>query len=399
MINRILDIVSNIFTTSDKKLEMKMRQLARQTTRDFDNLQKIIKEGEYVMADHQKVVEDRDRFFADNEQIQIDQNVGVNTDNKRAYTLLTGVMLIGCILSVKGLTFFFNVFYASSSVILIIPIAMALAGVIVVGSIYLNNFANHYQNKNIFAYFQLKAVSYVLVLFIPVMNLMEVASSEHKPIEVALNIFACIIDVLIHTSLVSMSSVFILAENSKRAIKDIKLKEQSIAKADDKLRAFNDKFIHAKTAFTSTAKEFVSRFKELQSINSSLAYNVLLLLDNFTIWMLNNKVMQHALIDYHTDENGHPVVELGYFTAEQDSIRNGWDLLSAVRLNTTNIQNDALNNQIREVNFPKGYDTNQQEQIPIENMNIHESSNEEFASHPDDYDSIIDSINPNDKIL
>lgn len=402
MFRKFIDSIRNIFASPEKRLEMKTRELAMQTTQDFDSLQKIIKDGEYAMADHQKVVNDREQFLRDNTDTQVDQNVTRNTDNRRAYMLLTGVMLIGCILSVKGLKFFFGEFYASMSLLMIIPIAMALAGVIVVGSIYLNNFSNRFRGQNPFVFYQLKAAAYAMVLFIPAMNLLEGFDSNYRPVVMALNIVGCVIDVILHTSLVSMSSVFTTAEDSKKAIKIMRLKDKALAAADQKLRAFNDTFIKTKAAFTSSAKQFVSSFKELQAMNATAASNTLYLLDNFTIWMLNNKVMQHALIPYHADENGHPVVELRYFTPEQDSIRHGWDMLSTVRVNETNNQQaETLNGQRQATELPAANEAaqQQQEQVPISDTRVHEPRNEEPESQPADYDAMLDNVNPNDKIL
>lgn len=402
MFKNITDFVRNIFASREKRLEMKTRELAMQTTLDFDYLQKIIKECEYEMADHQKVVADRDQFLRDNTETQVDQNVSRNTDNKRAYMLLTGVMIIGCILSVKGLKFFFGEFYASISLLMIIPIAMALAGLIVVGSIYLNNFSNRFQDLNPFVFYQLKAAAYAMVLFIPATNLLEGFDSKYRPVVMALNLVGCLIDVILHTSLVSMSSVFTTAEDSKKAIKIMRLKDKALATADQKLRNFNEKFTKTKTAFTSSAKQFVRSFKELQAMNATAASNTIYLLDNFTIWILNNKVMQHALIPYHADENGHPVVELRYFTPEQDSIRNVWDILSTVRVdNTNNQQTETLNGhrQVNELQVGNEVAQQQHEKVPVEDIQNHEPRNEESESQPAYYDTIMDSINPNDKIL
>lgn len=402
MFRKMIDSLRNLFASPEKRLELKTRELAMQTTQDFDNLQKIIKDGEYAMDDHQKVVNDREQFLRDNTETQVDQNVTRNTDNKRAYMLLTGVMLIGCILSVKGLKFFFGEFYASISLVMIIPIALALAGVIVVGSIYLNNFSNRFRDQNPFVFYQLKAAAYAMVLFIPAMNLLEGFDSNYRPVVMALNIVGCVIDVILHTSLVSMSNVFTTAEDSRKAIKIMRLKDKALATADQKLRAFNDTFMKVKASFTSSAKQFVSNFKELQAMNATAASNTLYLLDNFTIWMLNNKVMQHALIPYHADENGHPVVELRYFTPEQDSIRHGWDMLSTVRVNETNNQQaETLNGQRQATELPAANETaqRQQEQVPVEDTRVHEPGNEEPESQQADYDAMVDNVNPNDKTL
>lgn len=400
----MIDSIRNLFASPEKRREMKIRELAMQTTQDFDNLQKIIKDSEYAMADHQKVVNDRDQFLRDNTETLVDQNVTRNGDNKRAYMLLTGVMIIGCILSVKGLKFFFGEFYASMSLLMIIPIAMALAGVIVVGSIYLNNFSNRFRDQNTFVFYQLKVAAYAMVLFIPAMNLLEGFDSNYRSVVMALNLVGCVIDVILHTSLVSMNSVFTTAEDSKKAIKIMRLKDKALVIADQKLRAFNDTFLKAKMAFTNSAKQFVSNFKEFEAMNATAALNTLFLLDNFIIWMINNKVMQHALIPYHADENGHPVVELSYFTPEQDSIRQGWDILSTVKVDYThNQQTETLNDQRQVTELPAANETAQQqleqEQVPVEDTRVHEPEYEKTESQPADYDAMLDNVNPNDKTL
>ena len=398
----MINSIRNLFASPEKLLELKTREMAMQTTKDIDNLQKIIKDGEYAMADHQKVVDDRERFLRDNTETQIDQNVTRNSDNKRAYMLLTGVMLIGCILSVKGLKFFFGEFYASISLLMIIPIAMILAGVIVVGSIYLNNFSNRFRGQNPFVFYQLKVAAYAMVLFIPAMNLLEGFDSNYRPVVMTLNIVGSVIDVVLHTSLVSMSSVFTTAEDSKKAIKIMRLKDKDLAASDQKLRAFNDTFIKAKAASTSSAKQLVSSFKELQIINPQAAANALLLLDNFTIWMINNRVMQHTLLPYHANENGQIQIDPSPFTSEQNSMIQGWDTFSSVKVdNASNQQAETLNGQRQAIELPAANEAAQQhqEQDLLDDTRVHEPGNEEPESQPADYDAMLDNVNPNDKIL
>lgn len=105
MFRKMIDSIRNFFASPENRLELKTRELAMQTTQDFDNLQKIIKDGEYTMTDHQKVVNDREQFLRDNTETQVDQNITRNEDNKLAFTLLIGAMVIGSILSLKGLKY------------------------------------------------------------------------------------------------------------------------------------------------------------------------------------------------------------------------------------------------------------------------------------------------------
>lgn len=400
MFTKFIDSVRNNFASPEKRLEMKTRGLALQATQDFDNLQKIIKESEYVVADHQKVFNDREQFLKDNAETQVDQNINKNEDNKRAQYILWVVVSIASVLSVKGLRFFLGEFYASVNMLMILPMAFFLAYFIVHGSIYINNFLGSYKGKNTFIYYQLKVFAYAMVLFIPAMNLLEGFESNYRPVVMSLNIVGCIIDVILHTSLVSMSNVFTTAENSKKAIKILRFKDKAIAIADQKLRAFNAVFMKEKAVFTNSTKQFVSSFVELQIINSKVATNTLLLLDNFTIWMINNKVMQHALIPYHADENGHPVVELGYFTSEQDTFRLGWDNMSRVNVNNSDAQSEqVLNGQRQVTELPADNDTQQNAQNQVEAEYPQLLEVDQIENQPADYDVMLDNVNHNDKTL
>jgi len=391
-----------LFSSSKKKLEMKTRDLAEETTQNFDNLQKIIKLREHTVTDYKKATDKMDQFLQDNTSTLVDRNVTRNTDNKRAQMLLTGVMLIGCILSVKGLKFFFGEFYASISLLMIIPIALTLAGVFVLGSIYINNFSNQYHGVNNFIFIQLKTAAYSLVLFIPSMNLLEGFDSNYRPVVMALNAVGCIIDIVLHTSLVSMSKVFIVAEDSNKALKKMRIMNKELKVVDNRLRAFNETFMNYRIDFSNSAKHFVSSFKELQTMNPNSASNTLFLLDNFTIWMINNRVMQHALIPYHADKKGHPVIELNYFTSEQDTFRQSWDSLSMVKVDSSYNQDaGAINDQNQLTELPQIIEPQQssQDQSPFINNNDNETVPLVDPIPQMNYEDIFNESNQNDKIL
>ncbi len=391
-----------IFASAEKRLEMKTKELAVQTTHHFDNLQKLIKLSEYAVADYQKVFNDREEFLRNNSKAQVDQNVSRNEDNKRAKYILWVVVSIASVLSVKGLRFFLGEFYGTVNMLLVLPLAFFLAYFIVHGSIYINNFSSQYKNTNSNIYFLIKAFAYSMVLFIPAMNLFEGFYSNYRPGVMALNIVGCVIDVILHTALVSMSSVFTTAEDSKKAIKIMRLKDKALAAEDQKLRVFNESFIIANTAFTRSAKQFVSSVRELQILNPVAAANTLFLLDNFLIWMINNKVMIHEIIQYHVGPDGQPVVSRFFFTPEQDSIRRGWDMLSTVRVdNTKNQQTEILNGQRHVTELLAGYEAPQgiQEKTPDEANPTQETKSDPAQTPSSNYPAIPGSGNPNDKVL
>lgn len=403
MFKKLSDSVQNMFTSREKKMEIRTRELGMRVNQDFDNLLKTIKEGEYAMTDHQKLVNERGQFLRDNESLQVDQNVSRNEDNKRSDYILWVVVSIASVLSVKGLRFFLGEFYGTVNMLIVLFLAFFLAYFIVHGSIYINNFSKQYRESNSFVYYQTKVFAYSMVLFIPAMNLLEGFSSNYRPVVMALNIVGCVIDIVLHTSLVSMSKVFTSAEDSRKAINVLNSIDNSIDTSNKEIRNKNDNFLKAKALFSNSVKQFVSSLKELQATNSVVASNILFLLDNFTIWMINNKVMQHAILPYHADENGHPVVELKYFSPEYDSIRNGWDKLSNIKMtNSENPKVVSLNSQRPSTELATESENKQQMQ------NIQKSTEETEILKPDqrkeddqplDYDSMLDQTNPNDKIL
>lgn len=400
MLNNFMQDVKMLFSPAAQRQEYETKKFAEQTKAQFEKLEGVIKTGEYVMQDHQKATQDREQFLRDNADTQVDQNVSRNTDNKRANYLLTGVMLIGTIFSVKGLQFFFGSFYAAVSLWVIIPIAMFLAMVLVMGSIYFNQFAEKYRRVTLLVYFHAKAAAYIIVLFLPIVNLIEGFNSQYDQTVMALNIFACIVDVAAHTALVNMSKTFITAENSRKAIRILRDKDKSQRKADISLRSLNGEFIGTKNRFTNVATKFVHAYKQLEAENAEAARRVMFLLSNFLIWMVNNKVMQHAILPYHANENGQPVVELNYFTPENDVIRRGWDQLSTVNGYTST----PKNLEIPEVNpepqvLTNGNGQQNQDQINTDANNINtEQRNprqETNQEQPLDYEAILDETNPN----
>lgn len=421
MTEKFINSIQSLFATGPRKPEIEAKKLAEETNTEFKSLQLLIIQGEKVLSKQQKAQEDREQFLSDNVETKVDQNVNRNADIKRAYMLLTGVMLIGCCLSVKGLSFFFGEFYASLTLWIILPIALILAGVLVVGSIYLNNFSNEFKVNSPFLYWQIKFAAYAMVLFIPVMNLLEGFDSNYRPLVMTLNLFGCAIDVILHTALVSMSRIFITAENSKKAIKLLAVKDKTQTQFDEKLRSFSEVFIKGKTAFSDKVKQLLFIYNELHEMNSIAASRILFLLDNFTIWMINNKVMQHSILPYHADENGHPVVELTYFSPEQDSIRAGWDRLSRIHINNSNpreteslngfnqpgILTENIMNQENTILNPEQQPQSPQQEEQFLRRSRPPYQSEQQHERPYDgalapsYDSIIDEAdpNPNDKIL
>ena len=69
--------------------------------------------------------------------------------------------------------------------------------------------------------------------------------------------------------------------------------------------------------------------------------------------------------------------------------------------NLNNQQPETLNGQRKVTELPVGNEAvkQQHEQVPVDDNRIHEHRYEVTESQPADYDTIMENINPNDKIL
>jgi len=348
----ILTSIQSIFMSVESRLTRKAIDMAKRVKKEFAILEQTIKEGGYVVEDHVRTAKDRDDFLQDNTETRIDQNIGRNKDVERARWLMLGVVVMCLIFSVKSVSFLFGSLYSVSSLWVIVPIALLLATFIVIGSIYLNHFADQFREKNFMQYLLCKSAAYIIILFLPLMNLIEGYDSQYSEAVMILNAFICFIDVVAHTALVTMSTVFIMAEDTGRAIKQLRKKDKALYAADLKLRALNARFIRVKNQFSDEATSFVRVIKNLEEINNKAAEMVMLELSNFHIWMINNRVFQHAVLKHHTDAEGRLIVEPKWVEASNDGIRIGFDQLSRLQG-----YSDASQASVKAQILPGGDDT------------------------------------------
>lgn len=394
MAGTFIDQIQMVFASPLKRLAHKTQIFARETVLSFNDLQRIIKRGEYTMEDNNAITQRREQFLSDNADTQVDQNVNRNTDTKRAMWLLCGVMLLGTIFSVKGLQFFFGEFYGSMNIWAAIVVSMLLAALLVIGSIIMNHFAEQQKGTNLFIFIHAKIAAYLIVLFLPVVNLIEGYDSNYSQTVMVLNIVIVLVDIVAHTALVSMHNTFITNENSKIAINKLRQIDKENREADLRLRSLNDEFMKSKNIFSQKATQFVHSYKQLETMDPTAATFEMFMLTNFLIWMINNKVMQHAILPYHANENGQPQLEETYFSPENDAIRKGWDQLSSVNGYTPPAQSPLpIANQpqvmIQNDNGqPNGQPTvNPQNLIPPP-IDVNQPL-------PVDYNTILDDSNPN----
>lgn len=327
-------------------LVIRVRGFARKVNAAFEQILGILKGGEYVFAELQRAERDRTEFLEQNRDMQVDQNVARNTDNKRARTQLRVTFIVEAIFSFKGIQYLFGHFTGVFDPRVVLPAGFAFAYFAVYCGIITNHFAKQYQQTDLVRFSFLTVSSYLLVLIIPICNLLEAYESKSSEYVIALNWALVLIIFLYHTSLVTMSNVFITAKNSKIALAELARKDSALRKAESGVQALNNSFLTAKGIFSQKAREFVACFKELQEQNAEVARRVLYLLDNFTVWVINNKIYQHQVLPYHANEQGQPVVETSYFDPRLNALVAGWDQLSSVTVYRANGQDDELSDTV-----------------------------------------------------
>lgn len=391
-------------------LVIRVQSFARKANNAFKELLGILKRGEYVFAERQRAERDRAEFLEQNRDTQVDQNVARNTDNKRATRLKWLAFGLEGILSFKGLGYLLDQFIGPPPFILTFPLAICFAAFAIHGSILLNHFARRFRGGNLALFVFLIVASYALVPIIPFCNMLEAYQSNGGPdgssFALALNWALVLITLFFHTSLVTMSNVFITAKNSKVALRELASRDNALRRAESEVRDLNNSFVNAKGIFSQKAREFVAGFKDLQEQNAQTAGRLLYLLDNFTIWMINNKVYQHQVVPYHANEQGQPVVETNYFDPKLNALVKGWDQLSSVTVYNRNDQDAGLSGTIHPaMELPdNGQQPDSEQNRPEPHDDIPGNLDRERHNGQDNHsgnDPMIDPTepNPNDKVL
>ncbi len=348
----------------EKKMTQKLTALIGDVNRKWDSLRTTLLNADGIYRNYQAVTEQNSRFYADNSEDYNSQSIVRQQNHKRLNWLLAVVMVITSLLAIKGLKFFLDSFYGPVPTLIVLFVAITLALLIIKASIYINTIANSFRENNIWVFYFLKFASFLFILFIPAMNLFEGFQSSYTPIVMALNIFAILIDVIINAVLVLMSNSFAVAENAKQAKKTITIKMEQLATAEKAMQVLKAEFKLRNDALSSTARELVYDFKKFEVSYPKTAANLLFLLDNATIWVINNRIFENAVLSYHTDEQGRPVIEKQYFTERGDLIRAAYDELSKVNNPSHNtIQHNVANNEEQQPHTPHN-ETNPDDETP-----------------------------------
>jgi len=371
-----------IFTSPNKRQTLKIQGLAKNVSLQSDILQKEIKKAGIAINVRQEISNKRDNLLRDNENTLFDQNVHRNTDNRRNKKILWLAFLFTALFSNKGVSFIIGEFYGPISIWVSIFITFILAYTIVWFSIYLNNLLNSSNEVPLF----FKSAPYLLVLILPVVNFFEAFDSNYSWAGMAATIFISIADTVLHATLIVRSQAFIVAEDSKEALNKLRALDRKLTQADMVVRKLDlGSFTKIKTKFSNTVKQFVSNWTELRAIDPTAAEHILLLLSNLDIWMINNKIIFHEVLPYHTT-NGNPILGRHFFTPEQNSYIDVWDVLD-----TINVGNRQAPPMLNTVEQPQELKAQEQ---PYQNEETQQPSNGKNDS-PDDYDTFFN----NDKEL
>ena len=389
MMNILVNISKFISSREEKKLTKKTRNSAWRLNDSFEHLFDTIKEAGPAQSNNKKVQNDYERFLLDNTVDYENQNVSRNQNFKRAIFFLTVAMIISSSLAIKGLQFLFSEFYGPVPLLFLIIIALILSGLIVIGSIILSASAEGYRENKYQVFIIAKVAAIVLVLFVPMTNLFEGLNSHYTEFAMALNLFAVLVDIILNIALISMWDMFTLAENAIKAKKIISKKQREIQRVEHKANVSYSNILKSRYAFRFAAKKFISDFKDLQDKYPKATSNILNLLDNLTIFMINNKVFQHAILPYHTNEAGNPVVESQYFTSNGNSLSDAYDLFEKTTLSSpTQSRLQEPNNQ-EKASSRSDADQGQQD----------EPEGDEKNETPLDYETFLDDTNEDEKYL
>lgn len=329
--------ITNPLSFEVKRLERAIRVASK----DFNALQANIKKGSPILEAKRAADTDLQRFNEDNRGV-LDHTIVEKHDHNWAKYLLYGTFLFESVLSYKGTQYFFEHFTGVSSWWVIIPVALFIAYFAIMMSIHLNHFAKKHKEENSSIYNFLLAGSYLLILIIPAANILEGFEANDSGDILLLNLFIVLVTVSLHAWLITMSKIFI---DSEVAHKAAKIRIQKITAAETvgkKLETFSLKeFTPTRDKFAESAKNVVALFSRLREKNADAARLAMTRCDNFLIWALNN-VMMHSIIPFHADANGSIQLPAEPFTAEQQSIADGWAGFSTVTFYRTNFGNNGV---------------------------------------------------------
>ncbi len=320
------------------KMEKQTKDSLNLMNQKWDQLTTTLKKYKELDKKYQEMLTDSKKFYSDNTEDYATRNVAVSKNFSRSKWLLTGVLVISSALAVKGLKYFINIFYGPLPVLMIYLFAFIFAWLIVTGSIYMHSFAGEYRNKSLGIFYLLRIAAFLLILFVPAMNLMEGFDSNYSTFVMILNIFGIIVDVTANAALVSMSGFFVQAENAKKAKSIIRNKLKVQNDVEQEMQDLSINFKSQKDAFESAAREFVHEFKKLELNHPVIAADIMFLLGNFIIWMINNKVYMHAVLNYHSNQLGSPVVEQEFFSPDENRLRMAYEELGRINFTKDVIQ-------------------------------------------------------------
>lgn len=400
-----------------KELKMKFKKTkldssGKKLNKSSNKLYYEIRKHDQLSDEYQRLGRERDKLLEDNPNLQLNMNIAMNADNRRANLFLWLVWIFEAFLSFKGTAYLADHFMGipSSWWFLILPFGLAFASFAIYGSIIMNHFAQKFKNDNIIKYTFLKIGSYVLIFIIPVCNILEAfeshGGSDGSSFAFILNWLIILITIILHTSIITMSNIFISAKNSKVFSAKLNKQNNLLRKVENKLQNTKTSFDRARDKFVQKAKDFVTKFVELYKQNSEIAQLSLYYLDNFTIWMINNKIYQNKVLPYHTNELGQVVIETDFFDQNLMSYVKTYDQLLTIK----NVSNDGHDSKLlsapkRDIEFVNNNQSSNQidyisqiNDVPLSNGNVNDVNPDNYSKN-DDIQMDLFETNKNDKTI
>jgi hypothetical protein len=394
--------IADLFTFGGNTPEQRAVGYAHRVKKDYQKAENLLLEAKSTQTDYLEAQKDLEDFLNDNSELVLDQNVSQRKEFIRSGFLVFCVMAYSLLFGIKGVKFMLQEFVGWNQPWVYIVVTFILAGIFITASIYFRSFADRKTGYNRMF---LILTSYIFVLTIPVANVLEVYDSKYAPTITAIIVFICIVDVLIHSALLSMYSNIIAGKDNKKAASLAKKKNARVNKLRKKLERLQSKFFNLRAKLTESTTNFCLAYRELADSNPERAIVIILLLTNFQIFVVNNKIMGHKILPYHADANGSPSIEMRYFNPTEDQLRGTWDFMSSFGNESTQVMDPLPPTEVP----PQ---TPQQPLPPYQEPTLNRNNQPEQGTpnappagngdgdnkQGDDYDTLFDG-NPNEKYV
>jgi len=248
-----------------------------------------------------KSVQDRNKFLEDNNDVQVSQNVRLNTVNRRTMLILWLTLFLESILSYAGISFFLDAVVGITGKGIMWVLAFLFSSTVIFISIWLRARAADKNEHDIFEFNFRTLSSYFWVFLIPISNLIIIIASDYATEVFILNLFLILITIIFHIRIINEFSIFETAAISLKAKREIKKHDQEIKRNDEKLEATVLKFDSIKENMERYANNLLEKIQQfrLMSPDSEIA----LPMPNGLIWLLNQRIYYNEELPYLTTKD------------------------------------------------------------------------------------------------